>query len=266
MPTPSTTKWPRPKSEDEWEDMVLDAMRIFWKDPNAYRYGRKGQSQSGVDIIGKRNLHNVAAQAKNCDSLSKQIIKVEINKAKKFFIPLDELYFVISGCRDTKLQELVRGMSIENKAKNSFEIFIMFFDEVCQHLSYDLDLVKKYWQSFFDAVSQIFKKSILTNEDASKAILNLNEFKQLQQQIEKASSGKVNLSLRIEGVPNLEVESGLIERSWQIAISENHKTHSVTLWRFALNIDNGTIYFFSIGDRKWIPRDQWKENGLFKNT
>jgi hypothetical protein len=93
MPTPSTTKWPRPKSEDEWEDMVLDAMRIFWNDPNAYRYGRKGQRQNGVDIIGKKDSHIVAAQSKNCDSLSKQIIKSEIKKTTKLFAPISEFNF-----------------------------------------------------------------------------------------------------------------------------------------------------------------------------
>lgn len=263
MPTPSTTKWPRPKSEDEWEDMVLDAMRIFWNDPNAYRYGRKGQSQNGVDIIGKKDSHIVAAQAKNSDSLSRQIIISEIIKAKKLFTPIEELYFVISGFRDNKLQELIHKISIENKTKNSFEVFILFFDDVIQYLTCNSELVKKYWQSFFDSVSQILKKSILTGDDAVDAIFNLNEFKQIEEQIEKISSGKVHLSLRIEGVPNLEAEPDSTERFWKIAIAENHETYIVTLWRFAINVDNGKIYFFSIEECKWLSREKWKGNGLF---
>ena len=263
MPIPSTTKWPRPKSEDEWEDMVLDAMRIFWNDPNAYRYGRNGQSQNGVDIIGKQNLYNVAAQAKNCDSISKQQIKVEIDKAKNLFIKLDELYFVISGNRDSKLQELVHLLSIENIEKNNFKISILFFDDVCQHLTFNSNLIKKYWQSFLDIVPQIFNKSVLKNDDAISAIYSLNEFQILEKEIENASSGEVNLSLRIERAPNLEADSDLIERSWQIAISENHKTHRLTLWRFSVNVDNGTIHFFSVLKNEWILREDWKENELY---
>lgn len=262
MPSASTTKLPRPKSEEEWEDMVLDAMRIRWNDPNAFRYGRKGQSQNGVDIIGRRDSLTVAAQAKNCDSLSEQIIKSEIKKTEKLYVQLDELYFVISGNRDTKLQELIHGISIENKANGSFEIFIVYFDDVCNHLTCNLDLVKKYWYSFFDAVSQVLKKSILTSEDAFDIVMNLTEFKLLAKQIEKASSGEANLCFRIEEVPNLEAELGSIERSWKIAMSENHKSHLVTLWRFAIDVDNGSILFFSITDCTWISRDKWKGNGF----
>lgn len=262
MPTPSTTKWPRPKSDDEWEDMVLDAMRIFWNDPNAYRYGRRGQRQNGVDVIGKRDSHIVAAQSKNCDSLSKRIIKSEIKKTSKLFTPIRELYFVISGYRDNKLQELIHEISIENQKENCFEVFILFFDDVINYLTYNSDLVKKYWQSFFDSVSQIFNKSILTADDAFDAIFNLNEFQQLMQYIEEASSGKVHLSLRIEKGPNLEAEPNSTERFWEIEIAENHETHKVTLWRFAINVDNGKIYFISIAECKWIPREEWHEKGL----
>ncbi|MCE4564952.1 hypothetical protein INQ51_11585 [Maribellus sp. CM-23] len=262
MPTPSTSQWPRPKSEDEWEDMVLDAMRIFWNDSNAYRYGRKGQRQNGIDIIGKKDSRIVAAQAKNCISLSKRIIDSEIKKTKKLFTPIDELYFVISGSRDNKLQELIHKISIENKTKEGFEIFILFFEDVIQYLTNNQELVKKYWQSFFDSVSQIFKTSILTDDDAVFAIINLKEYQQIEKQINEASNGKVFLSLRIEHVPNLEAEPGSTERFWEIAIAENHETHRVTLWRFAINVDNGEIYFISIAECKWISREEWNEKGL----
>jgi len=259
MPTPATTKWPRPKSDDEWEDMVLDAMRIHWGDPNSIRYGRKGQSQHGIDILGKRNSMRVAVQAKNCNTISKQIIKSEIKKTGNLSFQLDEMYFVISGNRDTKLQELIHEISIENKARGSFEIFIYFFDDVCYLLSNNSDLVKKYWQSFIDVVSQGFNKSILTKNAALEAIISLNEFKLLAKQIEKNSLGKVNLCLRIEEAPNLEAEVNSIERSWHIAVSENHETHIVTLWRFAINVDNGSILFNSILNGEWVYRDQWED-------
>lgn len=262
MPTPSTSKWPSPKSEDEWEDMVLDAMRIFWNDPQAYRYGRKGQRQNGVDIIGEKDSNIVAAQAKNCNSLSKQIINKEINKTKKLFISINELYFVISGHRDNKLQELIYEISSENQKKGSFKVFIFFFDDVIHYLTYNSDLVKKYWQSFFDSVSQIFNKSILTDDNAVFEIVNLPEFKQLEKQIEILSKGEVYLSLRIERVPNLKAKPDSFKRCWEIAIIENHKTHRVTLWRLAINVDNGKIHFFSVAECKYISREEWVENGL----
>lgn len=261
MPIPSTTIWPRPKSEDEWEDMVLDAMRILWNDPKAYRYGRRGQRQNGVDIIGKSSTLTVAAQAKNCDSLTKQMIKVEIEKVKKLFTKIDELYFVISGDRDTKLQEIVHSVSIENKARAGLEVFILFFDDVCQYLSHNSSLVKKYWQSFFDVVPYIFNKMVLTKDDAIDAIISSKEFQVLAKQIDDASFGKTNLSLRVESVPKLDDEADIIQRSWQIAVSENHETYIVTLCRFAINIDNGELYFYSVIDNDWFSRKDWEEKG-----
>jgi len=34
MPAPTTSRWHKPKREDEFEDMVLDALKLRWKDHN----------------------------------------------------------------------------------------------------------------------------------------------------------------------------------------------------------------------------------------
>jgi hypothetical protein len=93
MPTPMTAKWPKPKSEDEFEDIVMDFLRIRWRDPHATRYGRRGQRQYGVDIIGRpRWLGNklAAAQCKNTDSLKTNVIIHEVQQALAFPGGIDE--------------------------------------------------------------------------------------------------------------------------------------------------------------------------------
>ncbi len=276
MPIPSTTKWPQPNSEDEWENMVLDAMRVRWDDPNADRYGRRGQKQDGVDVLGKRGTLNVAAQAKNSNTISEDLIKSEIQKAEKFFLPLDEYYFVISGHRDTNLQRLIQQTSIEQKAKNSFKVFIIFFEDVCQHLAIDPLLIEKYWSSFFDAISRSFKSPILTegspilnlsktpvltDDDAISCIFELDEFKDLEEQINILSSGTITLNFRVEQSPNLQSAKSSMDRTWQIAIAENHETHIVTIWRIAINVDDGSIKFYYCPDDKWIDRNEWIKQG-----
>lgn len=263
MPTPATTKWPRPNSEDEWEDMVLDALRIHWNDINACRYGRNGQKQNGIDIIGTRDSYIVAAQAKNSDTLTEKTIEKEIESAKDLHIELKEFYFVISGSRDTKLQQLIHQISEKNKTNKSFSIFILFFEDVCSCLSKDPSLITKYWKSFITEISQKFKNPILSTNEAFDTIYNLYEYKVLEEIIRTTSSGKVGLCFRIESSPQLDAEIGSEARRWEIAIAENHETHIVTLWRFAIDIDSGMIYYFSIVDAEWLSPDQWRGEELF---
>lgn len=108
-------------------------------------------------------------------------------------------------------------------------------------------------------------KHILTSDDAFKRVVYLTEFKTIQHFISEASNGEVNLCLRIENVPKLEEPPDSIKRCWQVAISENHKTHIVTLWRFAINIDTSEITFYSVEENKWVTQEYWEENGLFNN-
>jgi hypothetical protein len=66
MPTPSTSDLPKPKSWDEFEDIVWSIYIQRWQDPHAQRYGRNGQAQHGVDIYGQQNGSSkyVAVQCK----------------------------------------------------------------------------------------------------------------------------------------------------------------------------------------------------------
>ena len=99
MPTPATARWPGPKSEDEWEEMVLDAMKLRWEDADARRNGRRGQRQNGVDIYGRHvsKQENVGAQAKNTETITETTILNEISKAETFSPPLDRYYIAVAS-------------------------------------------------------------------------------------------------------------------------------------------------------------------------
>lgn len=48
MPIPSTCKIPLPKSDDELEDIVVDALRLRLDNPPPVRFGRSNQNQHGI--------------------------------------------------------------------------------------------------------------------------------------------------------------------------------------------------------------------------
>jgi len=52
MPTISQLRIPPIQDADLFEDFCRDLWAIMWKDPEAERNGRKGQSQCGVDVFG----------------------------------------------------------------------------------------------------------------------------------------------------------------------------------------------------------------------
>ncbi|MCA9677040.1 MAG: hypothetical protein KC464_18580 [Myxococcales bacterium] len=49
MPSPVTSELPKPKSEDEFEDIAADVAARWWA-ANVHRNGRRGQRQNGVDL------------------------------------------------------------------------------------------------------------------------------------------------------------------------------------------------------------------------
>lgn len=265
MPTPSTSKWPRPKNEEEWEEMVLDAMRLRWNDPNAQRNGRRGQRQNGVDIFGRMGTVDVAAQAKNTDGITESEARQEILKAEQFKPPLAQFYFAIGGSRDAKFQEFIRLLSAERRARREFEVFILFFDDVCQELAKRQELVRKYYRSFleelWDVLPIALAKSVLTTDDALSKIFELQEFKDLAVYIESASNGQVHANLRIEEKPDLEAPSETLERSWHLAIAENHDTHLLTVCRVAIDVDTGRLLFYSVIEDRWLSHDEWRQTG-----
>ncbi len=267
MPTPSTAKWPRPKSEDEWEDMVLDTMRLVWQDPNAQRNGRRGQRQQGVDVFGVAEGRQVGAQSKNIDKLSESEAIDEIEKAEDFRPKLQAFHLAVAGPRDAAFQQFVRLLSADRVARGAFAVHVLYFDDICQELARQPDLVTKYWGSFLllsnflDALSDTLSGPVLDFGAAADRIWQLDEFKAFGAYLESASGGKVRASIRVEGTPNLEAPRGTIDRAWHLAIAENHETHVVTFRRVSVDVDTGALAFYSVLEDRWIPRDEWIEKG-----
>jgi hypothetical protein len=131
--------------------MVLDALKARWKDPDAYRYGRRGQGQHGVDILGKPSSLGgklVAAQCKNTDTPSLQMLRGEITKTKAFPGNLAKYFFVVSAARDAELQDAVRALSTERERSGFFPLEVLFYEDVCQDLSADPALVAKHFPAW----------------------------------------------------------------------------------------------------------------------
>lgn len=152
MPTPSTARWPKPRSEDEFEEIVVDFLRLRWGDPNAQRFGRRGQRQHGVDVIGRPSRlggASAAGQAKNVASLSVSDVVAEVRKAARFPGGLAEFCVVTSCDRDASLLAAVRQRFAKNRM--AFAIEVVFWEDIVSEICVDERLVAKHWSGFGSA-------------------------------------------------------------------------------------------------------------------
>lgn len=149
MPLPHTAKLPVPKSEDEFEDLCVDALRIRWK-VEPQRNGRRGQRQHGVDIFAEPTAGRfIAAQCKNMASIDLVAVWHEVTLARGFLPPLVDFVLVLSGPRDANLQRDVRVHYTANP--EPFGVGVLFWDDVLNHIAMDQNVVNKYWPAWTSA-------------------------------------------------------------------------------------------------------------------
>lgn len=149
MPTPSTAKWPKPRSEDEFEDLCVDFLKRRWQDPQVARNGRRGQRQNGVDIIGHPpwlNRKAAGAQCKNTEKLTLASIVAEVTAATGFSGGLGEYLVVTSADRDGRLRS---NVSRHYKTKPPpFMVDVVFWEDIVAEVSKDEQLVAHWWRGF----------------------------------------------------------------------------------------------------------------------
>lgn len=152
MPTIPQSELPRPKSWDEFEDIVWDLFARAWNDPNAQRYGRSGQTQQGVDIYGRPpHLEGryAGVQCKLCEpgKLTRPLIEAEIAKAETFVPPLAEYTIATTHPRDAALQHIIRDINEEHAKKSQFVVHVVFWEDICSRLAHsnNRDLLQKHY-------------------------------------------------------------------------------------------------------------------------
>lgn len=148
--------FPKPASEDDFEDMVCDIFSRKFQNPNLQRFGRRGQGQKGLDILGgftgqdfsEGNL--AAIQCKNHPAGIKsrkleQELEKDLKKVDKSGIQIKRFYFVTSAESNKDLIEFVLKINKERKKKGESLVTIHFWNFVQQEIFKHQDLVYKYF-------------------------------------------------------------------------------------------------------------------------
>ena len=140
-------KIPPLKTWDQFQKMVCELFREIWQDPHAQEFGRQGQKQDGIDIIGRRSSNHEyeAVQATIESPLTKKKIENDFESSKKLGLKIDCFIIASTSPRDVELQKYAVKLS----STGPYRCVIWFWEDIIEKLS-DCDKVrKKYYPEYY---------------------------------------------------------------------------------------------------------------------
>ena len=129
----SATQIPKPIDDNAFERCNEVLWRCILNDDGTSLYGRRGQRQDGVDIVGCRNGDPARIVGIQCKlkgegrNLREDEVREEVNKALKFEPPLAEFIVVTTAPDDVKLQTLALKLSQSISNNRETDLIIKVF-------------------------------------------------------------------------------------------------------------------------------------------
>ncbi len=141
-------KLPKPTSWIIFEDLVYDLFsRVF--NVELQKYGRQGQSQYGVDIIGMLpTIGYVGLQCKNTTKLTQSQILNELSLAMKCPIKLNQYMIITTAENDVSVINFIS--SLNESKKYHFKISYIAWEGCEKRLIAEMQICKKYYPYFFE--------------------------------------------------------------------------------------------------------------------
>lgn len=138
MVTTSEIQHTRLKGELVFQEFCLKLVRHYWQDDYAEAFGRSGQNQRGVDIVGRDSRNNYPHAGMQCKAsetddprqLTATELAAEVEKAKKYRPKLDILIVAYAGDRDAALQQKAQELTAENARDGLFRVIVWSWPEI----------------------------------------------------------------------------------------------------------------------------------------
>ena len=147
---------PPPRGWDAFEAIVFDVFTQRLQNDGLKRYGRNGQEQRGVDILGTMASDKyLGIQCKNHpgSAITTSEIDAEIAKAETFTLPLSRYIIATSAPRDAAVTAYVFAVSNQRREAGKFPIEIFFWDDLWQELARNPELVRAHYPDLFAPAS-----------------------------------------------------------------------------------------------------------------
>ncbi len=142
----------KPENWQDFESLCKKLWGEVWNIPNKIKKnGRLGQQQNGVDIYGipenEKKYWGVQCKGKDDYSNSKLTepeIDKEVQNAKDFKPELEVFIIATTQNKDSKIEEYVRKIDLENRESGSFEIILFCWEDIVDLIEENRETINWY--------------------------------------------------------------------------------------------------------------------------
>lgn len=169
--------FPPVASWDDFEFLCCDLWKAEWECKNMQANGRQGQEQQGVDCFGKmknsKKWSGIQCKRKQTypeSNLTYAQVEKEVEDAKKFVPPLEQLIIATTMRRDPALQQKIRILSDELENEGLFSVKVEFWDDIEKLLTRHTDVAKEYYKEYF--MTEEERKLFIAQNPTELALVN----------------------------------------------------------------------------------------------
>ena len=141
---------------DEWsfEVFCLRLLKVHWPGSEPQRFGTRGQSQEGIDIIDMGGVEPLrAAQCKHKELgklLTRSDIYRDVENAMRFEPPIGKYYILTTSKRSIDLQKAILELNQGHQRNGLFNIILLTWDKIEEILKENPGL----WDKIIDPPSK----------------------------------------------------------------------------------------------------------------
>lgn len=140
----------RPDNDVVFETFCLKVFRVYREIPNLQKFGRRGQRQFGIDLIGNVSGRGLGIQCKlrNVDKeFSETDVDAAVELAKTFDPPLSEFIIATTADREPPVQAHVTRLNQAHHAAGLFEVAVYAWQDIEEILKQDPDLAAELYST-----------------------------------------------------------------------------------------------------------------------
>jgi tetratricopeptide (TPR) repeat protein len=163
--SPISQRFAIPKNEDEFENLCLELLRLYWSRPKLFLFGKRGERQFGIDILDLGGqIPLVAAQCKLKEehkNLAPSAIQKEVNEAKQFTLPIGKYGILTTAKVSTQAQRKVREINEAHLKAGLFEVELLTWERLCELLQKYPEVHEQFYGEIMPGRARSIEKSIV---------------------------------------------------------------------------------------------------------
>ena len=163
--SPISQRFAIPKNEDEFENLCLELLRLYWSRPKLFLFGKRGERQFGIDILDLGGqIPLFAAQCKLKEehkNLTPSAIRKEVNEAKQFTPPIGKYGILTTAKVSTQAQRAVREINEVHLKGGLFEVELLTWERLCELLQKYPEVHEQFYGEITPGRARSIEKSIV---------------------------------------------------------------------------------------------------------